>query len=1315
MADNNIKTTITLDGDKEFQSAVLACNKSLASLRAEMKLVEIQAMGQANSLDTLKKKNDVLANTLDALNKKEEAINNGRKESIKQYDEISKALDENRAKLEKMSGGLSEMAQASAGSDEAAAKNAETLKNLTAEIKRQEEACQTAENQIQEWNEQLYLSQEQTIQVTKALGENAKYMKEAEASNEGCADSIDKLGQKTKSLSERIEETSGKIKSGLLGTAAKAVAGMAGETVTAAMNIQDAQNQLQASTGATAQEMEKYGSVMKDIYNDDYGKSMNDVASAMAMVRQYTNETDPDKIKSLTENAMILSDTFGISMSDALNSVDALMINMGVDSQTAFDYIANGAQNGLNKSGELTNNIEKYSELWGRAGFSANEMFGIMQNGLNTGTYSLSQANAFVQDFSDSLSDGRIAASLDSFSGGTQNLFLEWKNGNATTRDVFESVIGDLSSMADRQGALTLASKTWSSLGKEDAMKIISSMNDVNSSYNDAKGTMESLKDVKYDSLSSQYEALGRTFKTEVAAPIIEQFLPIAQSGIKLLADNIEVIGPIAAGVGTALGTMYVANKADEFLTKVHETSDHIKTLITDVVAHTAATTAEAGALGAAAGAQEVLNTAMSANTIGLVVAGISALVGIVGIFAGNVDSTALKTDELSIKADELNTKMKDASQSLSEVSGEWDGKLSIQVQEGVVNGLVEELYSLEAQSGKSEETLKRMNSITGELNQLFPELSLSVDQNTGMLSQNREQLEQSIDASLNYAKAQAAQERMVEIAREMTDADMAKFEAEQNLNDIGTELLAIEAEREKVNEASMEALKNGNGSMIEYNGSLQDTTDVLMQLSDREAELADAKEKEQENLDNLNEAYSEANDKYQEAYNYASELNKTTEESTEAIGANTEAVNENLSAVEAHQAARATSIETAGHELEVYNSLSEAQQQMAVDVTNGVLTMKENVQGALESQMNMFEHFNSGTEISKDTLLENMQSQVEGVEQWEQSLSEMATAVKTTKDGVEVSIDKGILQKLAAMGPEGAGYVKAFSEMSGDELAAANELWGKSVDIKSMTNTWGEELLTSGAVNIAGGMGELRELMSSSGADTVTGFITGMQNAQGQALAASQDLGVKIIDSIDSGLGCASPSKKTMRSGHNIGDGLVLGINDKMFSVTSAGSLLARLAIESIENSASIVRVQSLGLNIAAAFADGIRAGRSAVVNAMTAVCESAIQSARHKLQINSPSRIFRGFGVNSMDGYALGIKDETSYVNKTVSQAMDFSRQPYTEQQISSQQIQSGPDYRTLVRAFTAALGNMDMSMKLNGREFGRVLTNMGVTMNG
>ena len=83
--------------------------------------------------------------------------------------------------------------------------------------------------------------------------------------------------------------------------------------------------------------------------------------------------------------------------------------------------------------------------------------------------------------------------------------------------------------MENQQQALTIASNTWSSLGEDNAMKVITSLNNVNHTYKDVHGTMEDIKNIKYDNVTAQWKKLGRTFQTDVMQPILVKFLPAAQ------------------------------------------------------------------------------------------------------------------------------------------------------------------------------------------------------------------------------------------------------------------------------------------------------------------------------------------------------------------------------------------------------------------------------------------------------------------------------------------------------------------------------------------------------------------------------------------------------------------------------------------------------------------------------------------------------------------------------------------------------------------------------------------------------------------
>ena len=393
---------------------------------------------------------------------------------------------------------------------------------MTSALKKSEENYQKASDRIQKWETDLTKAKTETAKASNALNDNARAMKEVAENSGDAAVSLEDVKKAAADGGEGVD---------LIGLALKkakdpmtiAVAGAAAlgaaftkaakEGVKFAADLQSVSARLQAATGVSTQEMKKYEEVLKDIYAGNYGDSLESVASAMQKVKQYTGELDSTELKDMTENAMALEDVFDMDLSETIRGVNSLTKNMGITSKQAFDLMAKGAQNGLDKSGELGDNIAEYGQLWGRQEFSAEEMFTILQNGLDAGAYNLDKVNDFVKEFAISLSYGRIEENLSSFSQETQNLFWAMKSGKATSKDVFYSVVKDLKECTNQQEALTTASTVWSALGEDNAMAVITALGDVNDAYKDVGGTMESIKEISYDSVESKLESLGRKTK----------------------------------------------------------------------------------------------------------------------------------------------------------------------------------------------------------------------------------------------------------------------------------------------------------------------------------------------------------------------------------------------------------------------------------------------------------------------------------------------------------------------------------------------------------------------------------------------------------------------------------------------------------------------------------------------------------------------------------------------------------------------------------------------------------------------------------
>lgn len=380
-------------------------------------------------------------------------------------------------------------------------------------ITKKRTALKAAENQLDKYGIQLK-------EVSKQVELGTANLKEYSKSIKATGEKLTEAGKKASILSAGIV--------GIDVAAAKS-----------AMGLETAVNKFLASTGKSVDQTKELEQVLKNIHENGYGEGYSDISEKMSLVWQNLGDISNVDLQNITEQAYLLENVFGMDFSETLRGVKALMVNMGLTAEKAFDYLVVGAQSGLDKTGELADNIAEYSQIWSQAGFSAEEMFSILDNGLASGAYNLDKVNDFVKEFTISLSDGRIEENLSSFSSDTRKLFREFQKGKATAKDVFYSVINDLENMENKQKALTLASNVWSALGEDNAMKVITSLNDLNTIYTDVTGAATDATNQMYDGMEAKLSQIKNKFENSFAGlgqRIIESLLP----HLEKMADGLQ-------------------------------------------------------------------------------------------------------------------------------------------------------------------------------------------------------------------------------------------------------------------------------------------------------------------------------------------------------------------------------------------------------------------------------------------------------------------------------------------------------------------------------------------------------------------------------------------------------------------------------------------------------------------------------------------------------------------------------------------------------------------------------------------------------
>ena len=158
-------------------------------------------------------------------------------------------------------------------------------------------------------------------------------------------------------------------------------------------------NTLQVKTGLSSDEMSKFKDEMNDLYKNNYGESLEDIAESFAKVTQNSKETDPSKIKDLVKNAIVLRDSFGYEIPESMRAVNMLIDQFGLTGEEAFNLIAQGTQNGLDKNEDLLDTINEYGVHYHNLGYSAEEFFNSLKNGTDAGTFSVDKLGDAMKEF----------------------------------------------------------------------------------------------------------------------------------------------------------------------------------------------------------------------------------------------------------------------------------------------------------------------------------------------------------------------------------------------------------------------------------------------------------------------------------------------------------------------------------------------------------------------------------------------------------------------------------------------------------------------------------------------------------------------------------------------------------------------------------------------------------------------------------------------------------------------------------------------------------------------------------------------------
>lgn len=353
------------------------------------------------------------------------------------------------------------------------------------------------------------------------------------------------LAQKGQDGLRKALDFSNSVNAGIvkIGSAANATALVAGGAwAKVGADYQAAMARVQASTGASAEQMKQIEEAARAVFSSGMGESFDEVARAMSTIKQ-VGGLDGKELESATKNAMALGKTFDMDVNETARATSALMKNFGIDGQKAFDLIAYAAQNGANKNGDLLDTFNEYAVQYQALGFTAEQFAAHLVKGAEDGAFSIDKVGDAIKEFNIRAKDGS-KSSMEAFAAlglNGQKATQMFAAGGQSAQVAFAEVVKRLSEMEDPVARNAAGVALFGTQFEDLEVKALEGFKAIQGSLPQIEGTMQQVSRAISSDLGSQLRIVSRSF--------MDLLLPAADSAAKAITDQMPNISKALAAL----------------------------------------------------------------------------------------------------------------------------------------------------------------------------------------------------------------------------------------------------------------------------------------------------------------------------------------------------------------------------------------------------------------------------------------------------------------------------------------------------------------------------------------------------------------------------------------------------------------------------------------------------------------------------------------------------------------------------------------------------------------------------------------------
>lgn len=1233
MATGVIGAKIVLEGEAQYRKALRDIKNEQAELRSEMKLCNAEYKDAENSTDALRKKYEILAKQADQSAKKIDVYSKAIETSTQKEKLAKDQIDKLSAELETAEGKYKEMAESSETTAEALKEQEEAINKLKTDLKNANSDYDKAVEATTKYKTALNLANVEMNELQSEIQQTSRYLDEAEKSSDGVAHSMDEYSDNVDKASKGTSTFGDVLKANLASQViidgikklAKAVKDVAEACIETGMAFESSMSNVQALSGATAEEMEKLANSAKDL-----GESTIFSASQVADAFGYMALAgwDTENMLEGINGVLNLAAAASMDLAEASDIVTDYLTAFGLEAKDSSKFVDQMAFAMANSNTNVTQLGEAYKNCAataGSMGFEVSEVTAALATMANAGIKGGEAGTALNAVMTRLATDTKeCATTLASY--GVE-VYDSEENLNSLS-SILEGIADVFSELTDQEQANL--SKMIAGQHQYSAFQTI--MNGVNASVEE--GTM-GFADYKkaLDKCDGSADQMAKTMQNNLKGKLTElssAFEAVRISAYELFDEELKngVEGATGAlrrlntslksgGLNTSLETLSkevgsLIDKAVDWternlpkiidgVTALIRHGDNItsalkgaaaafltfKTATTAVTVVTTAMQAFASVTGKAETAQKALNIAANANPYIVLAAALTGVAIAAASLIKNYSGLTIEQEAFVNSADRLKSStdaLIDSSSKREEQNKKSVEAISIQSEKA--KDLVEDLFKLNSAYSENNDTMAEQKAKVAELNSLYPEMSLSVNENTNSISASKDAILDYIEAASGIAKVEAYQSAMSDTMKSIVELEAQKLELQPKLAEAQEQLNAATEKYNKEMDKAADA-----GSLVMVSWAEKDYQKVVDAYNEIEQSIAD----NDAAIDNLNERYG-----------YYAEQLVTAEATTKDMDAALEGLNSTAEKTES-----------------TICSLSE-------NVSKDIVEMHDKVEGSIQGQINLLSEWQEAQKISYKDLTKNLDDQTKALEDWVTNLNRLA----------ESGIDAGLYKTLAEMGPEGAGYVQAFVDMSTKD----NKAWEEYQENFAKATKLRDDVVDGIVEDYSELAGYIMEGMSIGILDDET------------VLASIGTLSQDMYDEFKRLNGINSPSTVYEDLALFIGDGIAAGIEGSVSTVSGEmedlSSNLLSTAKQKMINGGDYI---SIGEQIAAGIAQGIGNGSSGVLGAMQSLCSETIKKAKKELEINSPSKKFEYLGEMTGEGYMLGLEESMRDVNSMISSAME------------------------------------------------------------